>query len=603
MDNYIAPQVLRDSILAINRWHPNTPLILVFARQKRQPTDSVEGGNQAVRSTYDALFSLAHVGISDDARKYYLHLCHGREDATPFAIRKPTANYGKTHQRIIKDTFGQQFLDRQSSGKYRLKPDFQNLVLQYLGSDGPIDLQPLVFFRYWNNVGESRTVGDLWNRFCEEFGTNTAPYSGVFTCSGLGNPLSVVAASSVSQQTIKQLVLPSEYGIGAFNVEFWRRFRQLFQSELARLKWQGNTFDLSSQITAALMQDQSIFLLGDPGTGKTTIVLEAILPALREAYGNLNDLRLCYYSLTPSTTTADLFGFQGLDGRWVAGPLVADLLEEYESQSVPESGDDLMLSDDSDDDEELQEGDSSQGTTEFLPKTLLVPRLLFLDEANRIDIEGLLSPVQAAFDRLQKRMEPPTVTLGGSEYSIARRVWRIYAGNSPVADSGRREQSRPFKRRCSVIIPPDPMSAMLEREEAFRKLAYELLEKASTCSDPEVSEPSLSVLGQYKDNAGRLEDLRDVLSAVEKLRRVALTVGLVESILLRTAAQHALQPEGSLDAALCVSLGGMISGDRPAIEHLAQVAERRNCPQFARWIREYLLSEHTGMSLEVDALL
>jgi MoxR-like ATPase len=418
----------------------------------------------------------------------------------------------------------------------------------------------------------------------------------------LEEQLPLVNVGSVSAQAIKQLVLPSEYGVGSFNVEFWKHFRQVFQAKLAELRWQGNTFELSSQITASLMHDQAIFLLGDPGTGKTTIVLEAILPALREAVGNLNEVRLCYHSLTPSTTSADLFGFQGLDGNWVDGPLVADLLEPYQPQAAVGSvGESDSINEDSDDSDELS--DESIENNQSLPDSLVIPRLLFFDEANRVDIEGLLSPVQAALDRLQKRMEPPTVTLGRTEYSIVRRIWRIYAGNSPMSDSGRREQSRPFKRRCSTIIPPDPMSTVLEREDSFRKLAFDLLEKAATCSDPEVSEPSLSLLGVYKDNAGRLEDLRDILSSVGKLKRVALTVGLVESILLRTGALHALQPEGSLDAALCVSLGGLIAGDRPTIEALAQTSERRNCPQLARWIREYLLAEHTGMSLEIDALL
>ncbi len=594
MDTCISPDDLRQAIMAMNGWHQNTPLLLVFSKQKRGATEQVDGGNQAVRAVYDGLFGLAKVGIADDARKYYLHFCHGGAAETPYALRKPTDNYGKTHQRIIKDTFGQQFLTRESSGKYRLRDGFSKSVKSYLGIEGHLDLKPLVLYHYWNDVGQAKVVGDLWKRFCADFGVDKPPYSDIFSCSDLTAPLNLVPSSSVPIQQIKQLVLPSEYGIGAFNVDFWRRFQQLLRENLARLKWQGETHNLASQITAALMQDQSVFLLGDPGTGKTTIVLEAILPALRSAYGAVNEVRLCYYSLTPHTSAADLFGFQGLDGNWVPGPLVADLLNPY----IP-AGTAAEAGADSDTTEEMEGGDGNGSIVD----PLSIPRLLFLDEANRVDIEALLSPVQAALDRMQKRMEPPTVSLGSSEYVTAKRILRIYAGNSPVSDSGRREQSRPFKRRVSVVVPPDPMSVMLDREDSFRKLALDLLEKASDSSDPEVSEPSLRLLGQYKDNPGRLEDCRNVLVAVRELRRVALTVGLVESILLRTAAHHALQPEGSLDAALAVSLGGLIAGERQVIEKLAATAETRNCPQFARWIRDYLIEAHSGISMDLDPML
>jgi len=93
METCISLDVLKECILEINGWHQNTPLLLVFSKQKRPETDTVDGGNQAVRATYDSLFSLSHVGISDDARKYYLHFCHGKKGETPFAIRNRSPEF------------------------------------------------------------------------------------------------------------------------------------------------------------------------------------------------------------------------------------------------------------------------------------------------------------------------------------------------------------------------------------------------------------------------------------------------------------------------------------------------------------------------------
>jgi MoxR-like ATPase len=604
MEMYLDPQVLKTCLKEINEWHQTTPLVLVFSRQKRGPTETVEGTTNAVRTALDSLFNLSHIGLSDDARKYFLHLCHGRRTDTPFAIRKETTNYGKAHQRTIKDTFGQSFLDRQGAGIYRLRANFPELAMQCLGLERKLDLRPLVLYRYWNSIDQSTKTKDLWHRFCLEYGVDKPPYDSVFSCSGLDDALALVPATSVSMQDIQRIVLPDEYGVGSFTTEFWKRFRQVLQEYLMKLRWQGNTADLTSQITASLMHDQALFLLGDPGTGKTTLVLEAILPALREAYGSNNEIRFCHYSLTPSTVAADLFGFQGLDGKWVAGPLVSDILVPYEDNSEEPSDLDAVAAVPIDAAEDVSTSELPQDADDGVTaRDLSVPRLVFFDEANRVDIEALLSPAQAAFDRLQRRMEPPLISLGANQYALAHRVWRIYAGNSPISDSGRREQSRPFKRRCVLVVPPNPMDSALQREDSFRRLCIDLLEKAGRSPDPEIADPAIGLAGRFEDNSGRLEDLRNVLLAVRALKRVPLTVGLVESILLRAATLAAIEPEGVLDAALCLSLGGIVAGERASLDELIAVAESRECHHFARWLEQHVLDRQAGMTLDLDPIL
>jgi len=592
----VAPETIREGIRQVNGWHQNTPLILVFSRQKKAPDQQVEGGAQAVRAVYDRLFCLDHVGIADEARSHYLHLCHGKAEEFPYAIRKPTANYGKTHQRIIKDTFGQQFLRRVSEGKYTLVADFAAKVKAYLEVTSTIDLRPLVLYTYWNDLGSSSKIRDLWGRFCEEFGVDRAPYAEVFTCSGLEEDIPTVAASDFPVTRMKQFVLPDEYGVGAFNVDFWRRFRSILARRLRTLKWQGAVDSLTMDITMALMYDQALFLLGAPGTGKTTIVLEAIIPSLREACGSAQDIRFAYHCLTPHSNVSELFGFQGLSGEWIAGPLVDDLLMPYNAQDggATENGGETNLQADA---------AGSQPEASAVESELAVPRVLFLDEANRVDIEGILSPVQAAFDRLQKRLEPPVISLGRSKYIVPRRIWRIFAGNSPAADSGRREQSRPFKRRLATVIPPDPLESALGTDAAFRRLCFDLLEKAGASDDPEVAGPSSTLLGQYTQNPSRLEDLRALLIEIRSMRRVAVTVGLVESIVLRAGCQLALGQEGALDAAVCTSLGSLIAGDRGQVERLIQISEERRFPEFKKLIQSVILAEQPAMAIELDPIL
>ena len=133
-------------------------------------------------------------------------------------------------------------------------------------------------------------------------------------------------------------------------------------------------------------------------------------------------------------------------------------------------------------------------------------------------------------------------------------------------------------------------------------LGLEILERASSSDDPELSEPSLSLHGQYKENSGRLEQFRQLMLAVLILKRVPVTVGLAESIILRAATQATLRAEGSLDWSACSSLGSQLAGDRVELEKLAVVADQQNFPQLAKMIRS-MLEQQGQMSMELDAIL
>ena len=592
MGRTISREALSQAIKSVNRWHPNTPLLLVFSKQCPGPQGNVLGNLESVRNVYDTLFCLESIGIQDDARKFYLHFCHGTAGAKdfPYAIRKPTDNYGKTHQRIINDTFAgnktNSFLARISEGRYLLKEDAGDLMLNYLGIDQPIDLLPFVLIHYWNSIGDATQIADLWGRFRETFGVTRAPFDKVFTCTSLSEPLPLAQDGEVVDMRL--LCLPDIYGTGGCDSDFWNRFRSLLEDRLRALKWQGRLTPLVSGITSALMNDQAVFLVGAPGTGKTTIATRAILPSLRAAYGSDNELRFSEFPLTPASTSADLFGFQGLDGDWINGPFVEEVMEPYMAAPNPTDLTSSSLADDYDDDMSTEK----------------CPHIVFFDEANRVDIEALLSPIQPALDRMQSRKMGGVITLGRSQYTLPAKLWRIFSGNSPATDIGRKEQSRPFKRRLSVVVPPDPMIELLASSSRFRSSCIELLQRAADMSDVEISEPALALLGDLATNSSRLEDLRLVLEVVKNLPEVAMTVGLLESILLRASAHKVLRQEAPLDASLAQSLIGLISGDYEAVQQVIAVASERGFSQLATSIQRDLISSDISQSgLGVEPLL
>ncbi|MEO5345826.1 MAG: AAA family ATPase [Magnetococcus sp. YQC-9] len=583
--------ILVESVFTINAWHPNTPLLLVFSKQKPGPNGAVLGNVESVRNAYDALFNLDQIGIQDASRKYYLHFCHGPSGVKdfPFAIKKPTDNYGKTHQRIIKDTFANPtgFLVRISEGKYKLKENSESMILKYLVAHGPVDLRPLVLLHYWNSVPAGATIGDLWKKFTAAFAVDEPPFDKVFTCSGRSDPVELAPDSE--NVDMRQLCLPSEYGSGAMDSEFWNRFRVVLEDKLKQLNWQGRTSSMVAGIAAGLMQDQAVFLLGAPGTGKTTLVTDAILPALREAYGTENNLKFSEFPLTPVSTSSDIFGFQGLDGNWIKGPFVRDVMVAY----VPDHESSADISENS---------ETSEDQEEEVPSP--APHLVFFDEANRVDIEGLLAPVQAGLDRMQARKPGGVITLGKDQYVLPSKVWRIFAGNSPAMDIGRKEQSRPFKRRLSVVLPPDPMDEVVSNSARFRATCLDLLERASKVADVERSEPALGFLGDLKTSADRIEDLRVVLEAVRGLPQVSMTVGLVESILLRASSHKALRQDAPLDAALAQTLVGLIAGDVGGVERVAELANERGFSQLNNAIlRAIVGSQQMDGRFEVDPVL
>lgn len=584
MTEVVAEDMLENAILEMNKWHPRTPLYLVFSKQEPGEEGEVSGSTNAVAEVFNDLFGLDKIGISDEARNFHLKLSHGNK-ARGYAFGKRLKNkkYGGGYQRTIKDTLDDHGLEWLSSGQYKMEPDFSDRALEYLKNDTQLelddrlDLKPLVLWCYWDDVEDAETIGDLWNRFCDRFGTDKPPFDEIFTCTDLNQK---IRKEQKGDYSIKSLVLPQEYGGDELDPDFWNRFRNALISELNNLDWEGNVSNLAAKVTSGLMSDQSIFLLGPPGTGKTTMVNDAIVPALREAYGGDGEPIYKDFTMTPESTQSDLLGFQGLDGDWLMGPVGDSILYDTDSQN---------------DRENEQENEEEEETVTV--DAASVPHLLFLDEANRVNIENVLSPLQGPFDRMRQGKEPGLVTLGQEDYIIPRRVLRVFAGNSPAEDTGLKEQSRAFKRRISVMPMPDYLENVITHRGRFPALVRSRLDYLSQQDDVSISQPATELRSSWEKNEEQIESLRLVLDQVRDLPDVPVTIGLLEAILLRTATHYNMERSNPLDAALTQTLIGMMGGEADQIEDVVEIAEERRLTEFKEAIESEVLDLYEGQMI------
>jgi hypothetical protein len=177
---------------------------------------------------------------------------------------------------------------------------------------------------------------------------------------------------------------------------------------------------------------------------------------------------------------------------------------------------------------------------------------------------------------------------------MPRRVLRIFAGNSPAEDIGLKEQSRAFKRRVSVIPMPDYLPNIIGDGRRFPALIKRRLRSLSEEDDVAISQPTTELLGAWESNEEDIESLNEVLEAVQELPNVPVTIGLLESILLRTATHYQMDRSNPVDAALTQTLIGMMSGDADQIEDVAEVAGQRQLSEFHDAIQTEILEVYEG---------
>ncbi len=196
----------------------------------------------------------------------------------------------------------------------------------------------------------------------------------------------------------------------------------------------GKEKTLAQQVIVGLATSKRVFLIGDPGTGKSEFA-KLVEAAFRAHLGER--LRSITTEVTDKTSETTLMGFPGLDGDWVQGRLTAK-----------------------DEDGALLYPRPAEGETSQMDQV----NLIILNEANRRDVEDLLSLLQSSLDSNSRDPTDPSheIRLGKSGvHVLSPDTYVVMTGNSPRDDAGRAAQSRPLRRRVALVWLPNPLSELL----------------------------------------------------------------------------------------------------------------------------------------------
>src|SRR5262249_2812118 len=117
----------------------------------------------------------------------------------------------------------------------------------------------------------------------------------------------------------QRALIPSEF-VEPLTQEVWKDIKERL-IELATKKYRGVSKDqiesVCAEVIAGLMGTKRVFLLGDPGVGKsefTKLVVEAFESVLDE-----DRLLSVSIDITDKSSETNLLGFAGLDGQWIDG--------------------------------------------------------------------------------------------------------------------------------------------------------------------------------------------------------------------------------------------------------------------------------------------
>ena len=333
--------------------------------------------------------------------------------------------------------------------------------------------------------------------------------------------------------------------------------------------------EISRTVAASLAATKRIFLIGDPGTGKT--VFTGLVKKSFDKILENDRLFVVSAEITDKTSETTLLGFIGIDGKWVDGILT----QEREGRRLLRP---------------------VKTNAEASPERNQV-NLIILNEANRQDAEAMLARVQFSLD--SKSKDPLSadhiIPLGASgDFRLSPYTFVVMTGNSPRDDTGRVEQSRPFQRRISLVTLPNPLSLALETdtEQGFRTRIVNLWNRCATESLL-MPEQTADFRQKVEDpaNAGSLAVLRTVLKLIHK-HGAGLSYGLLRKLLVLVANQVALGNASfnqALDGALVGGVGATLSGakvvDGASIRQNLIATDAGIAtvfPQFCEWVGKSL---------------
>jgi len=280
----------------------------------------------------------------------------------------------------------------------------------------------------------------------------------------------------------------------------------------------GELESLAVSVVSDLQSCKRLFILGEPGAGKSELA-RLVVAAFKDTF---DDRVLAITApISDSTTNDKLIGFSTLDGTWINGVITAR----------DEDGAQLL----------------SQRTG--TPASLSVRarrqiNVLVLDEANRRDVEALLSKLQGALDGgsgVPESDEYRVILDNSGEYFLSPNTFVVMTGNSPREDAGRLVQARPFKRRHNLIVMPNVFTRLLggDIKEFITQVTALFANVSPTFQLETTARAEFSNALSDTENLAQMEALRIILSALDEFA-IGVTFGLVKKVLLTAAARFGL---------------------------------------------------------------
>lgn len=311
--------------------------------------------------------------------------------------------------------------------------------------------------------------------------------------------------------------------------EIYRLIRQDF------LEYSDQEIDrLSTSIVAGLQSCKRLFLLGEPGTGKSELA-RLIVVAFQAAFSE-DRVHSVFSPIADSTTADKLVGFSTLDGTWVNGILTAPDSAAHGKALLYDPG---------------------------VAKNEQI-NVVILDEANRRDIEELLVKFQPALDSDSNVPEHIAyrIALDNSpEKIISPNTFMIMTGNSPREDSGRIVQSRPFKRRHNLIVVENVFDRVLEKTSSdFSDALTDLWEHILLTVNLEESDKT-AFAAELKPE--KLEPVRQLMLALSH-HNIGISYGLMSKLLKTASASYSFSKdvEDALDAAVTEAVFPLLSAEQ-----------------------------------------